>query len=446
MFCKLFVFGILLIFQQNFKHSFSSPLKSFDPFDFLGIEESKRSEREGQCPVFPVPNECPPRGEDDACKIDEDCSLPKKCCSDGCGKICIDPENDSACKDLRQDCDSIPLKGDKLTEYCEKWKKNPAIRQCKKTCGWCKPPSPTVCEDKRDDCKWILNNAGHYLPEYCQQHKDDPAVKECPKTCGFCKLNVLKKGIKSNQNLREIIDVVSIGKKIPSPTKKFPTQPPVPQTLPKITEQPGVKPGPKPTNKPQGNKNLHVQIFGLLLIASQPRTDVILWYIRRVQITGFQKECLEAHNKYRALHGSPPLAWSAELTKDAQEWANYLARRNKFYHYPGLRKLDQGENLAWFSPARKECDGPSDEKCVHCGEMVKDWYNEVVDYDFKQGKGKSPYDVVTHFTQVVWKGTRELGMATAIANNRLVAVARYRKSGNIGSPEDFKNNVLMPNE
>lgn len=74
--------------------------------------------------------------------------------------------------------------------------------------------------------------------------------------------------------------------------------------------------------------------------------------------------------------------------------------------------------------------------------FTQDWYDEIQDYSFSQGKGKTPYAVVNHFTQVVWKGTTELGMATAVGHDRLVAVARYRKAGNQGSTEEFKKNVL----
>ena len=42
-------------------------------------------------------------------------------------------------------------------------------------------------------------------------------------------------------------------------------------------------------------------------------------------MTSFEKDCLKAHNEYRAKHGVPPLKWNAELAADAQEWANHLA-------------------------------------------------------------------------------------------------------------------------
>lgn len=47
------------------------------------------------------------------------------------------------------------------------------------------------------------------------------------------------------------------------------------------------------------------------------------------EMTGFEKDCLKAHNEYRAKHGVPPLKWSAELAADAQEWAKELAVKSR---------------------------------------------------------------------------------------------------------------------
>ena len=46
-------------------------------------------------------------------------------------------------------------------------------------------------------------------------------------------------------------------------------------------------------------------------------------------MTEFEKDCLNAHNEYRAKHGVPPLKWSAELAADAQIWANELAVKSE---------------------------------------------------------------------------------------------------------------------
>ena len=48
-------------------------------------------------------------------------------------------------------------------------------------------------------------------------------------------------------------------------------------------------------------------------------------------MTEFEKDCLKAHNEYRAKHRVPPLKWSAQLAADAQKWANYLTTISEYY-------------------------------------------------------------------------------------------------------------------
>lgn len=160
-------------------------------------------------------------------------------------------------------------------------------------------------------------------------------------------------------------------------------------------------------------------------------------------LPGFQRACLEAHNDYRSFHRVPPLTWSAKLSRDAQDWANYLAATNLFEHDPTARAKDQGENLYYITYPERLCDhGEKEPDCLSCGEIVKAWYDEELDYDYVTGRAKAAFAPILHFTQIVWKASKELGMATAVANNRLVAVARYSPVGNNGG--QFQENVLVP--
>jgi len=47
-----------------------------------------------------------------------------------------------------------------------------------------------------------------------------------------------------------------------------------------------------------------------------------------------------------------------------------------------------------------------------------------------------------HFTQVVWKGTKEVGIGIASAKNQCIVVGSYRPAGNMMG--DFSNNVPPP--
>ena len=77
----------------------------------------------------------------------------------------------------------------------------------------------------------------------------------------------------------------------------------------------------------------------------------------------FGREALEAHNKCRSLHQASELKWSRALEKDAQCFANQLAKEGRLRH----DNTDDGENVyAMF--------GKEDV----CGEeVVGRWYDEV---------------------------------------------------------------------
>ncbi|CAH3169732.1 unnamed protein product [Porites evermanni] len=134
----------------------------------------------------------------------------------------------------------------------------------------------------------------------------------------------------------------------------------------------------------------------------------------------FPKQSLDAHNKFRSMHGVPPLSWADDLAKDAQAWAEKLANARTLQHASKSERNDAGENIAMFT-------GSFDT----AGEKATDmWYGEYKDYDFSRGgwqKGTG------HFTQVVWKSTKELGIGRAkTADGKLTfVVGRYRPAGNI---------------
>lgn len=71
-------------------------------------------------------------------------------------------------------------------------------------------------------------------------------------------------------------------------------------------------------------------------------------------------------------------------------------------------------------------------------------YDQVYDYDFKKHKGGNgaPYSA---FTQVVWRGTRHLGVGRAVGkiNGQLwiFYVARYYPTGYVGKVSYFSRNV-----
>merc|ERR1711971_303994 len=142
-----------------------------------------------------------------------------------------------------------------------------------------------------------------------------------------------------------------------------------------------------------------------------------------------RQDSLAAHNSYRAKHGVAALKISAALNALAQEWAEQLIAEGKFYHRPNN---NNGENIYMSGgmAAQELAQG-----------AVDSWYSEIKDYKF--GKEPSRGGPVTgHFTQVVWKGSTEVGVGVAQEGSKVVVVANYSPPGNFVG--QYVDNVPAP--
>lgn len=67
---------------------------------------------------------------------------------------------------------------------------------------------------------------------------------------------------------------------------------------------------------------------------------------RAITQSRFFNEALEAHNRYRALHGCPPVELDEKLNQMAAEWAENLAANDKLYYRDTeYKKEPLGENI-----------------------------------------------------------------------------------------------------
>jgi len=137
----------------------------------------------------------------------------------------------------------------------------------------------------------------------------------------------------------------------------------------------------------------------------------------------FDAQCLQAHNEYRAKHGAEALEMASDLTAHAQAWADKLARENIFANskctLEGGERIGENIGMKWMWGSTARYTGQ---------QIVDEWYAQEKDYDYSGTVIKAG-----HFTQVVWKGSQELGIGKAIDKDGKIlnVVCNYRPAGNM---------------
>lgn len=126
---------------------------------------------------------------------------------------------------------------------------------------------------------------------------------------------------------------------------------------------------------------------------------------------------LDAHNSWRKAVGVPDLVWSTTLASTQQNWMNQLAATScSLQHNPNS---PYGENL--FAGTRGYYDVSS---------AVPSWANEKSLYNGEVITGDN-YLRFGHYTQMVWRNTRELGCAKATCGDMLLVGCAYAPQGNV---------------
>src|SRR6476619_3713778 len=138
----------------------------------------------------------------------------------------------------------------------------------------------------------------------------------------------------------------------------------------------------------------------------------------------FEERLLAAHNRERNAIGAPPLQWDPALARSARDWAAYLARTGKFEHSPDSPWWDpEGENL-WAGTVNY----------YQPESMVGLWTAEKRDYKagvFPNNSRSGDVENVGHYTQMIWRSTRQVGCATAVGRQGGFLVCRYSDAGNV---------------
>ncbi|KAG5272101.1 hypothetical protein AALO_G00161670 [Alosa alosa] len=146
-----------------------------------------------------------------------------------------------------------------------------------------------------------------------------------------------------------------------------------------------------------------------------------------VKNSEFSLSAVDTMNSYRRQHRAKPLSLCPSLSKEAQEWADFLLKSKMLRNHG----KGHGESLWYQSGSSVSTPKGSD--------VVKSWYEESSKYNFsspgfQRGTG--------NFTQMVWKSSEKVGVAIATNGSGLFfSVAFFEPPGNVSNTGYFRDNV-----
>lgn len=132
---------------------------------------------------------------------------------------------------------------------------------------------------------------------------------------------------------------------------------------------------------------------------------------------------LAMHNLERARLNVPPLQWDPQLAASAASYGPTLARLGRLQHSPRANRPGQRENLwmgtrGYYSPEQ----------------MVGTWIDERRVFRpgvFPAVSKTGNWADVSHYTQLIWRGTTRVGCAIQPAGQWDFLICRYSPPGNI---------------
>lgn len=132
---------------------------------------------------------------------------------------------------------------------------------------------------------------------------------------------------------------------------------------------------------------------------------------------------LAAHNRERQRLGLPKLKWNRALEREAKQWGHELARRGRLEHADQRTRNSTGENL-WMG-TRGQWDA------LAGIDMMIDEKKHYRHGKFPQISQTGKWADVAHYTQIVWRDTKEVGCSVVNDRGWDVLVCRYWPAGNV---------------
>ena len=158
----------------------------------------------------------------------------------------------------------------------------------------------------------------------------------------------------------------------------------------------------------------------------------------------FTESCLYWHNKFRAMHGSPPLMLDMKLIDHSITRASNISTM-----MTKPDKMIYSEN-SWIGlmASREQyqsCD---------CKDAVYAWYGESRNYDYDRGHPRMgcSHNDIAHFANMMWKSSTSMGCAKKYSDNMkaIYVVCSYNPGYHLEqnmvemNQQDFNINIGKP--
>lgn len=153
---------------------------------------------------------------------------------------------------------------------------------------------------------------------------------------------------------------------------------------------------------------------------------ILLLFMNKITYALDKQMAMNYLNKFRRLHCVPQHTYNNNIEKIAEEHAKYIIESGKFEHSTNTF----GENIAYAINNNNDdfnaFVGSTD--LMYAEKQYYDYSNPIFSY------------TTGHFTQMVWKNSKEIGIG-AYKNESIIAfVVNYHPPGNYYN--DFTENVL----
>ncbi|CAI2356402.1 unnamed protein product [Caenorhabditis sp. 36 PRJEB53466] len=170
----------------------------------------------------------------------------------------------------------------------------------------------------------------------------------------------------------------------------------------------------------------------------------------RYDVSELKDWIVSYHNVYRSKHNAPGLVQDQVLHSRGKRWADELAYHKGCLVHEQPRKY--GENLFFFGARHL----PSPQTLAAA--VVQSFYIEGIGYNYSSWRPMS-YFKTGHFTQLVWKDSRKIGVGVSIVKGSSVrspcissssnmylifVVVKYDPAGNFETHKAYMENVKRP--